>query len=233
MSTHQLKLYDLAGSDEKLRFSPYCWRTRFALAHKQLSVETVAWRFTEKEAIAFSGQGKVPVLLDGDQCVSDSWQIAEYLEATYPDRPLLFGSANEHALVRFVDRWATETLQPAIARVIAPDLLAILHEKDREYFQTTRELAFGTTFEAMYNAREDALAALRRMVQPLRSTLAAQSFLAGTAPNYADHVAFAAFQWARTSSPVAMLAADDSLHAWCERMLDAYGGLARNATRVF
>ena len=57
-------MHDLAGADPDVRFSPYCWRTRFALAHKGLPVETVPWRFTEREAIAFSGQGKVPVIRD-------------------------------------------------------------------------------------------------------------------------------------------------------------------------
>ena len=55
-----------------------------ALAHKGLAVETVPWRFTEKAVLAFSGQGRVPVIRDGDAVVSDSWSIAEYLEATYP-----------------------------------------------------------------------------------------------------------------------------------------------------
>ena len=51
-------MYDLAGADPALRFSPYCWRIRMALAHKGLPVETVPWRFTDKDAIAFSGQGR-------------------------------------------------------------------------------------------------------------------------------------------------------------------------------
>ena len=38
------RLYDLAGADPDRRFSPYCWRTRLALAHKELPVETVPWR---------------------------------------------------------------------------------------------------------------------------------------------------------------------------------------------
>ncbi len=227
-----LRLFDLAGADDDVRFSPNCWRTRLALAHKELPAETVPWRFTEKAAIAVSGQGKVPVLLDGEHCVFDSWAIAEYLEATYPDRPSLFGSAEAHALARFVNQWTSEILHPAIARIIVPDLLTILHEKDRDYFRTTREAAFGTTFEALAAAREEGLAALRRVVKPLRSTLAAQPFLAGAAPNYADHIAFGAFQWARISSPVALLAVDDPIGAWCERMLDAYGGLARTARRA-
>jgi len=42
-----ITLYDLAGAETDRRFSPFCWRTRMALAHKRLDVETVPWRFTE------------------------------------------------------------------------------------------------------------------------------------------------------------------------------------------
>ena len=80
-----IKLYELAGAEENRRFSPYCWRIRMSLAHKGLAVDCLPWRFTEKEKIKFSGQERVPVLVDGDHTVSDSWQIAKYLEAEYPD----------------------------------------------------------------------------------------------------------------------------------------------------
>ena len=93
------KLYDLAGADPDRRFSPYCWRSKLALAHKGLAVETIPWRFTEKDAIAFSGQCRVPVLVDGETTVFDSWSIATYLEDTYPDRPSLFGGAGGRACV--------------------------------------------------------------------------------------------------------------------------------------
>jgi hypothetical protein len=72
-----IEMHDLAGADPALRFSPYCWRTRLALAHKGMAVQTIAWRFTEKDALAFSGQGRVPVIRDGDRVVYDSWAIAE------------------------------------------------------------------------------------------------------------------------------------------------------------
>ena len=87
-------MYDLAGADPALRFSPYCWRTRFALAHKGLPVETVPWRFTERDAIAFSGQAKVPVIQDDGKVVHDSWSIAEYLEALVPTPSRWFGGLN-------------------------------------------------------------------------------------------------------------------------------------------
>jgi len=157
-----LRLYELTGAHDEVRFSPYCWRIRLALAHKGLAAETVPWRFTEKNAIAFSGQGRVPVLVDGARSVHDSWAIAEYLEAGYPDRPSLFGGAAGHGVARFVNQWTNEVLHPAISRAIVFDLPAIIHAKDRDYFRTSREAAYGTTFEAMAAGREDALAALRR-----------------------------------------------------------------------
>ena len=157
-----LKLFDLAGADAAVRFSPYCWRTRLALAHKGLPVETIPWRFTEKEAIAVSGQGKVPVLIDGERCVHDSWAIAEYLEAAYPDRPSLFGSPEARALARFVNCWTSEAIHPALGRIIAPGLPAIVAEKDRAYFVSSREARFGMSLAALADERDKWLASLRK-----------------------------------------------------------------------
>ena len=66
-----LKLFELVGADATRPFSPYCWRTRMALAHKGLSAETIPWCFTEKDAIAPHQSEKVPVLLDDDKAVVD------------------------------------------------------------------------------------------------------------------------------------------------------------------
>jgi len=85
-----LKLYDLAGAESDRRFSPYCWRVRMAIAHKGLDVDTIPWRFSDKDVLTPSGQGKVPVLVHGDNWVHESWDIAEYLENTFPDRASLF-----------------------------------------------------------------------------------------------------------------------------------------------
>src|SRR5215469_14553619 len=105
-------LYDLAGADPDLRFSPYCWRTRFALAHKGLPVETVPWRFMEREAIAFSNQARVPVIRDGERIVFDSWTIAGYLEETYPALSLFGNGGQAHA--QFINAWADSVLVSAI-----------------------------------------------------------------------------------------------------------------------
>lgn len=225
-----LRLYELTGADDSCRFSPYCWRIRLALAHKGLPVETVAWRFHEKEAIAASGQGKVPVLVDGEQWVSDSWVIAEYLDRQYPERPSLLGDASLKATTRFINQWVADSVHPALARVILPDVHAVLDEADKDYFKRTREAAFGVSLEALAGQRETSLQAFREVLKPLRSTLALQDYLAGEAPAYADHIVFGAFQWARIVSTQPLLAQDDPITAWCGRMLDAYNGLARQTS---
>lgn len=224
-----IRLYDLAGDEAERRFSPFCWRTRLALAHKGLEVEALPWRFTEKDAIAHSGQGKVPVIEDGGRVVHDSWAIAEYLEDAYPDRPSLFGGAEARAVTRFLANWADMVLHVGMARLILTDVFAHVHEKDRAYFRASREKAFGMPLEAVTANRDSDVAAFRRSLQPLRATLRAQPFFAGDAPAFADHIVFGGFQWARAISRFPLLAADDPVAAWRDRMLDAYGGLARRA----
>jgi glutathione S-transferase len=227
-----LRLYDLAGADPNLRFSPYCWRTRLALAHKGLSVETIPWRFTDKDVIAFSRQGRVPVLVDGDTVVSDSWAIAEYLETAYPARPSLFGGASALAMARFVNSWADSIQISGIPRLVVSDIIGHLHEKDKDYFRSSREQRFGMTLEAFGTDRERHVVPFRQSLQPLRSVLAAQPFVGGTAANYADYIVFGGFQWARCVSAFELLEPDDPVAAWRDRLLDAFDGLARRAVRA-
>jgi glutathione S-transferase len=223
-----LLLYDLAGAEADRRFSPYCWRTRMALAHKELSVETIPWRFTEKEAIAKSGQPRVPVLVDGDRWIADSWIIAAYLEDTYPERPTLFGGAAGRALSRFHSTFA-DTLVSSIFRLIALDILRHVHDKDCAYFRSSREDRVGMTLEAFVADRDTRVSTFRESLAPLRLTLRMQPFLGGDRPLYADYAVFGPFQWARCTSPFALLAANDPIRLWRDRLLDAFNGLARVA----
>src|SRR5262245_30398274 len=102
-------LYDLAGASNDLRFSPYCWRIKMALKHKGLEWQETPWRFTEKSVIAFASSTTVPVLIDGDTVVADSWNIALHLEANYPQAPTLFGSAQGEAHALFIKFWVEQT----------------------------------------------------------------------------------------------------------------------------
>ena len=223
-----LRLYDLAGADPNRRFSPYCWRIRLALAHKRLAIETIPWRFTEKAEIAPSGSKTVPVLVDGDRWIADSWTIANYLEDAYPDSPSLFGSAAAQRLTRHYSSLA-DTLVTTIFPFIALDILQRVADKDRDYFRTSREQRIGKTLEALVADRDARLAGFRASLAPLRATLKTQAFFGGDEPLYADYALFGQFQWARCISPFALLEEADPVKLWRDRLLDCFDGLAREA----
>ena len=224
-----ITLYDLAGSEAGRRFSPFCWRTKMALAHKGLAVETVPWRFTEKDKLPTPNDGRVPVIVDGGRVVHDSTAIAEYLEERYPDRPALFGGSAAKGLTRFVQNWTETIVQPGLIRLVLLDIHRHLGPADQAYFRADREKRFGATLEAVVEGRQARLLQFRAALDPLRRTVERQNFVSGNTPAYADYVVFGAFQWARAISDFELLAADDPVRAWRGRILDLFDGLARRA----
>ena len=223
-----ITLYELVGRDD-LRFSPYCWRSRFALAHKGLAFATVPVRFADKQAIAFSGQERVPVLRDGGRVVHDSWAIACYLDEAYPDRPPLFANRAEKAMARFVNCWADLEVNPKFILLVVRDVYDNIDERDRAYFLQTREKRFGTTLDALHEARDGRLPAARAALAPVRAVLADQPFIAGDEPGYADYILMGTCQWIRMVSHYPIIEPDDPVHEWRGRMLALFDGMAADA----
>lgn len=223
-------LYDLKGRDG-LRYSPYCWRARYALAHKGLEIEDVAVGFTEKEKVAFSGQPLVPVIVDrnkGGKVVFDSWQIANYLDDTYPEKPL-FGSAAARGTARFIHNWVGTTFFPQVGPMIIADLFRRVRDVDQRYFRESREKRYGAALEKLQEGREQRLPALRAALEPLRMLVKEQAFVCGDTPGYGDYILFGSFQWPGNASDFQLLAPDDPIAAWRERVAGLYGGLAQRA----
>jgi glutathione S-transferase len=224
-----ITLYDLAGAEAERRFSPFCWRSRMALAHKGLAVETVPWRFIEKDKLPSPNQGRVPVIRDGGRVVHDSTAIADYLEEHYPDRPSLFGGEVGRGLTRFVQNWTETVLHIGLIRLVLLDIHRHLDPENQAYFRQDREKRVGTTLEDFVGDREARVPAFRASLDPLRRTVERQDFVSGKVPAYADYIVFGAFQWARAVSDFEVLAADDPITAWRGRILDLFDGLARRA----
>jgi glutathione S-transferase len=227
-----IRFYDLAGARDDCRFSPNCWPVRMALLHKGLPFEAIPWRFTEKDTIAFSGQGLVPVLVDGAVTVHDKWSIAEYLEDAYPDRPSLFRGDGGRRLAHFVTNWAGSVVAACAIRLILTDIFNVLHEKDKHYFRRSREARFGATLEDVTKGRDAHVVEFRRGLQPLRMSLARAPFLSGDTPAWADYVTFGPFQWARSVSRFALLEHDDPVFAWRSRMIQLFDQAANQVRLV-
>ena len=223
-----IRLYDLASADGR-RFSPYCWRTRLALAHKGLGYRAIGTRFADIASIGDGTQKTVPVIEDGGRFIADSWTIANYLEDKYANAPSLFCGPTGHALTLFVQNWVVEVLHRAIIELIPHDIYVQLDEGDRAYFRTTREKRFGRTLEEVQSGRESRVLDFRKSLQPLRQFLATQKWLGGDAPLYADYVVFGALQWPSVVSRFPLLADDDPLVVWLTRCRDLFDGLGRHA----
>ncbi|MDC0188471.1 glutathione S-transferase family protein [bacterium] len=221
-----IKMYDLAGADKNRRFSPYCWRIRMALAHKRLNVECIPWHFTEKDKIKFSGQERVPVLIDGSNTISDSWEIAKYLEIAYPDSPSLKLDNGEVLFIKF---WSETVLHPELLQLLILDIHDNLSLEDQSYFRESREKMLGKTLEEVVANRQERLPRIQKLLTPLRSTLSKQEYLSGVTPGFSDYIVFGAFQWARCVSGFSILNADDIVYKWRDNMLNIYEGLALSA----
>ena len=109
------------------------------------------------------------------------------------------------------------------------DIYNHLAQKDQNYFQESREKRFDKALEEIVINRDEFLPRFQKLLNPLRTTLKKQDFVAGKTPGFSDYIVFGAFQWARCISEFSLLNADDSVYSWREKMLNLHDGLARKA----
>ena len=221
-------LYELAGRED-YRFSPYCWRNLFALKHKGLDVERVPVKFTDRSSIAMSGQDRVPVLDDNGKIVSDSWNIATYLEEQYPDRPSLFGSVIGQGTAFVFNKWVDISVHAELRPIAVPGAFKHIDPDDTDWFRQSREAMFSMTLEALAEGRAERIRRLQTVLEPVQAALAAQPFLCGEAPAYVDYVLMGSLMWTRVCSDAVLFANDDPIYAWRERMLALFDGFAAKA----
>ena len=222
-----IAFYDLMDQDGR-NFSPYCWRTRLALAHKGLNYEHKGTAFTAIGQVGAGDMKTVPIIDDGGKMVGDSNAIADYLEATYPDRPSLFGGPGGRGMCYFFHSWTNAVVHAGLANMVIKDIHDHVCAEDKDYVRTSREKIFGAALEDVQAGREDRVEAFRASLTPLRLTVRSQAFLGGDTANYADYTVFGAFQWARTISDFQLVADDDPVFAWFLRVGELFDGLGRN-----
>jgi glutathione S-transferase len=85
--------------------SPFSWRVWLALEHKQLPYRFHLLSFQDgdhkkPDYLAINPRHQVPTIVDDGFALYESTAICEYLEETYPERPLLPKSPKERAIVR-------------------------------------------------------------------------------------------------------------------------------------
>ena len=86
---------------------PFSRKVRIVLREKELDADLEAvepWRLGD-ELAALNPAAEVPVLLDGQRVIVDSWAICEYLEETRTERRLLASDPVERAEIRRLVAW--------------------------------------------------------------------------------------------------------------------------------
>lgn len=220
-------LYGLCGEDDAIHFSPHVWKVIMALHHKGLSYAFRPVPFTDIPKLEDGFSPTVPILRDGDRLVRDSFDIALYLEDTYPDAPSLFKGEGGRGMARVIEGFSQTVIHPALTKIAVADIHNLLAPTDRVYFRKSREARLGQTLEELATNRFTEAAEFPRKLEPIRHALKVQPWLGGQSPLFCDYILFGALQWARITAPVDLLSEDDVVRQWFERCLDLFGSVGR------
>lgn len=221
-----MKLYELVGIDPKNGFSPFVWRIKLALAHKGLDYDTIPLTFTEiAKTLEFADSKTVPVLIDGENVISDSFDIACYLEDAYPGSPSLFGGETGRAAAKLLGLQIGLPVMAPLFRTLVADIHARLCSNSQDYFREAREPKIGCTIEEAAVDFEGALKTFQKGLSPYNAYLKSSSFFSGEAPAYADYIVYSSFLWARCISPKVLIDKEDPIAKWLGKMDELYDGL--------
>ena len=102
----------------QIPFSHNCVKTRLGLARKGLRYEVENIRPVDRASvIRQSGQGLVPVLVDGDRVVPDSTAILLYLEERYPEPALVPKDPARRAECLVLEDWVDRAFMELSRRI--------------------------------------------------------------------------------------------------------------------
>jgi glutathione S-transferase len=135
-------------------FSTNVERVALALGFKGLEVESVVISYEDRSPVVeVSGQGLVPVLVDGNEVVADSIRILRYLESKWSDPPLFPRDVARRAeLAVFLD-WFNEVWKVA-PNTIEAELERAQPDEEQVAVHAARMRASLERFEAMLDGRD-------------------------------------------------------------------------------
>lgn len=212
-------LYELCGAEPDRLFSAYSWRARLTLGYKGLNFESRPTPFTQIPKALEGIHKTVPVLVDGETTVTESFEICRYLETTYADTPSVFGGDGGMENAALIDNLIVTGLYPTISRMIIKDICDQLASEDATYFRQSREKRFGMSLEDVQRGRDKERVKFTTFLKPYLRRLAEAPFLGGERLLFADIALAASFCWAKATSPYDTMDGDEVLQGWFDRVL--------------
>jgi glutathione S-transferase len=185
----------------QFELSQFSEKVRLVLDYKGLAyskIEVVPG-VGQLELFRMSGQGKVPVLKDGNTIIADSTSIALYLDGLYPDRPIIPTDPQQKATCLLLEQWADDAigakgrnvlleglknsnLRTSILPIGTPDLLKNLVGSIPREALDVLGLGVGLTPEAIRAAKAE----MHRSLESICLLLAQHPYLTGDTPTLAD-----------------------------------------------
>jgi glutathione S-transferase len=204
-------LYDLDAKNN-IRLSPTAWRVKAALHHKGLAWEEIPVAFTDISKLNM--HPTIPILVDGDKTLGESFDIIAYLDEKYPDKRVMTSISES----KFFENWCNGTLHMPLAHLVLKDIYDVVLDKDRAYFKESREKRFNISLDTVQNGREERVIAFRALLNPVRASLKFKPYLGGDAPNFFDYCLWGTFKWGFAVATFDLLEKDDPILAWFNRV---------------
>ncbi len=207
-------LYSLCAKDGQRHYSPHVWKIIFSLRQKGLDHDLVPICFQGIHDIENGRFKSVPVLRDGDHVIGDSFEIARYLDQTYPDRLRLFDGAASFAYAHFITWYCDRVLHPALAPLLTGPMFDMMSDEDRRYFRQKREAQYGKPLAMIIADSHGAEKEVYKKLDPFRAVLAHSKWIGGVAPTFADHILLGTLKWWETCCPELCFPAQDPIGTW-------------------
>ncbi len=186
----------------QFELSQYSEKVRLILDYKGLEYRTIEVTpgIGQVELLQKSGSKQVPVLKDGSTYITDSTEIAFYLDRKYPEKPLLPEEAVARGQCLLMEEWADEsigikgrkafigalnqnqTFRTAILPQETPDLVKSLVGAIPGEFLDVLGMGVGFGGDAVKEAKKG----LKQDLEALSLILANQPYLIGDSPTLAD-----------------------------------------------
>jgi glutathione S-transferase len=218
----------------QIEMSPFCDKVRRVLAYKKQPFERKNLKLLETmtRLPKLNPAGKVPALEHDGKVICDSTDIALYLDATFPDPPLLPREAGARARCHILEDWADESLYFYEARLrftFAKNIARtaqLLLENEGGFMRFVGAIAAPRSVRNILvkqgigkKSEEAVLREVARHAEAIAGWLGTQDWLVGDALTLADISVFVQLAAIRsTDEGEQILAAQPTVLAWMERV---------------
>ncbi|KAJ3827161.1 hypothetical protein F5880DRAFT_1475014 [Lentinula raphanica] len=222
MTEDRIVFYDIPFAKPNICWSPNTWKARYCLNYKGLAYRTEWVEYPDIEALCIkigaaptsvedkgTARYTLPVIYDPStgQVISESFNIAVYLETTYPDTPRVFPSGTRALHSAFAHHAYSQLVNQPLGPFVRPLVFEKLPVgKSQEYYRRAREALYNVKVEDWaprgevrakeWKKVEKCLVMFGKYLEATKDE-AGGGFICGAEPTFADFVIAGILQWCK------------------------------------